>query len=128
MPKAPESVEAFLAKLDHPRKAEIEAVRAIVLGAVPGLTEQVKWNAPSFGPAGEDRVTMRLQPPTKFQLIFHRGAKPRDPAGFTFPDPAGLLAWAAPDRGVLDLGDLATIEARRAAIADLVARWIDATR
>jgi hypothetical protein len=33
-----------------------------------------KWNAPSFRHAGEDRVTFRLQPGDKLQLIFHRGA------------------------------------------------------
>ena len=41
-------VGAYIRDLDHPFKAEIEAVRAIILGASPKITERIKWNAPSF--------------------------------------------------------------------------------
>jgi uncharacterized protein YdhG (YjbR/CyaY superfamily) len=34
--------------LDHPSKAEVRAVREIILAVDPRITEQVKWNAPSF--------------------------------------------------------------------------------
>ena len=128
MPKPAASVDDFLATLDHPHKDAILALRAICRGAAEGLTEQVKWNAPSYGFAGEDRVTMRLQPPGKLSLILHRGAKPKDATGFAFDDPDGLIAWAAPDRGVVAVADLADVTARRAAIAAVVARWLAATR
>ena len=35
---------AYLAALDHPRKAEIEQLAALALGAAPGITGHVKWN------------------------------------------------------------------------------------
>ena len=41
-------VDAFVQKLDHSLKAEIEAVRAIILGANPEISEGIKWNSPSF--------------------------------------------------------------------------------
>jgi uncharacterized protein YdhG (YjbR/CyaY superfamily) len=41
-------VDAFMAKLDHPFKAEVQAVREIIKGVNPHITEQIKWNAPSF--------------------------------------------------------------------------------
>ena len=78
---AKQSVTAFLETLEHPRKAEIERLRAIILAADPTLGEQIKWNAPSFGRNGEDRITFRLQPGDKVDLIFHRGAKVKDTDG-----------------------------------------------
>lgn len=74
MARAKETVDAHLARSEHPRKAAISEVRAIILGADPGITEQIKWNAPSFCYGGDDRVTMRLQPRDCLHLVFHRGS------------------------------------------------------
>ena len=119
-----QSVEAFLAGLTHGRIADIEAVRRTIRAAAPGITEQVKWNAPSFGRDGEDRVTMRLHPGDRLELIFHRGAKPRDASGFSFDDPSGRIEWAAADRGIFRVGDP---EEDREIITALVGAWIAAT-
>jgi hypothetical protein len=73
-------VQAFLQHLKHSRKEEVEAVREIILTAHPGITEQIKWNAPSFGIDSDDRITFRLQPGDRVQLVFHRGAQKRDDA------------------------------------------------
>ena len=120
-------VERFMAGLEHPLKAEIERLRAIILGANPEITERIKWNAPSFCHRGEDRVTMRLHPPTRLQLIFHRGAKVKGSTDFSFEDPTGLMKWAAKDRAVVPLTDMAEIETHEAELADLVNRWVIAT-
>jgi hypothetical protein len=122
-----QQVDAFLAALDHARKDEIEAVRALILGASAEVGERVKWNAPSFCVGGDDRVTLRLQPGDRLQLVFHRGAKRKDATGFVFDDPSGLLEWAAPDRGVLTIRDREDLAAKRDAIQALVAAWIEAT-
>lgn len=127
MPK-PQSVDAFLEALTHGRKREIERLRGLILAAAPGVTEQVKWNAPSFGIAGDDRVTMRLQPGDRLQIILHRGAKVRDASGFSFDDPSGLVRWLARDRGEVSIADAAELDARAEAIADLVGRWMQETR
>jgi hypothetical protein len=121
------AVEQFLVDLEHPLKAEIERVRAIILAADPAITERIKWKAPSFCYRGDDRVTMKLHPPTSVQLIFHRGAKVKDSTDFTFADDTGLLKWAARDRAVLTLTDMVTIEENEAALTDLVTRWMHAT-
>ena len=78
------------------------------------ITERIKWNAPSFGVDGDDRVTFKLHPPDRLQLVVHRGAKARDMQGFTFADPSGLVRWVAPDRGVVTLRSLDEIAARLA--------------
>jgi hypothetical protein len=72
-------------------------------------------------------VTFRLQPRNCLQLIFHRGAKFKETAGFAFADPGGLLTWAAPDRGVLDLNDEPVSAEKPAEIAALAKRWMLST-
>jgi len=119
-----EDVSAFIAALPHLRRGEIVALRSLILAAVPGLSERIKWNAPSFG-RPDDRVTMRLQPGDRLELIFHRGVKPKT-TSFAFADPTGLLDFVAPDRAVLRI-ETGTLGTRRNEIADLVKRWIDAT-
>jgi hypothetical protein len=89
------------------------------------ITEHIKWNAPSFRHAGQDRVTFRLQPGDKLQLIFHRGVKVRaDTAEFVFEDPTGLMTWLAPDRAVIDFPDLQAVTMHQAEVVSLVNRWV----
>ena len=47
-----------------------------------------------------------------------------DSATFAFDDPTGLMRWATPDRGILTFADLGEVEARTAAVGDLVGRWV----
>ncbi|CAA9286510.1 MAG: hypothetical protein AVDCRST_MAG77-4803 [uncultured Chloroflexi bacterium] len=125
--RARESVVEFLAQLEHPLKADIEAVRAVILTANDGITEHVKWNAPSFCFEGDDRVTMRLQPGNRLDLIFHRGAKVKDATDFAFVDGTGLMKWVTADRAVVSLKSAHDITAHRDALADLVDRWVRST-
>jgi hypothetical protein len=122
--KASDDVAAFLARLEHPRKAEIELVRALILGADPRIRESIKWNAPSFALA-DHFATFKLRPETTVQVVFHTGAKVKaNPAALKIDDPAGLLAWAAPDRALVTFADMAAIESHRAALVALVRQWV----
>lgn len=118
--------DALVAALGHPSEPAIQRLRDVILAAEPRLTEGVKWNAPSYAVGGEDRLTFRLNPPPALQIIFHRGARPKD-QDFAFVDPTGLLTWAAPDRGVLTVDQAMDISGIEAPLADLVRRWIAAT-
>lgn len=122
------AVKAWLAKADTPTAAMIGRLRALALAAAPGVTEHIKWNAPSFCLAGEDRITMGIELRGGVRAILHRGAKVRDVAGFDFADPAGLTHWPAPDRGVLTFKSETEIIDRAPALADLFSRWFAATR
>lgn len=73
MAKSKETVDEFLLRLEHPLKAEIEAVRTIILNANAKLNERIKWNAPSFYYL-EDLVTFHLRPQDQFILVFHHPA------------------------------------------------------
>jgi hypothetical protein len=100
-------VDEFLNGLAHPMKDGILDLRAAILASDQQISEHVKWNAPSFCYHGDDRVTFRLQPGDRLQLVFHRGAKVRaDSDDFTFEDDTGLLEWASPDRAAVTLRDL----------------------
>ena len=122
-----QSVTAFLETLQHTRKPEINRVRNIILGAHPDLVEKIKWNAPSFGLEDDDRITFRLQPGDKVDLIFHRGVKPKALDGFAFTDETGLLKFVAPDRALLIFSDAVDIETKIEKLRWLVRAWIAAT-
>lgn len=69
-------VTEFLDEQNHPFRKEIEYLRNCILSVNKSLTENIKWNGPNYCFDNEDRITMRIQPPTKeVQLIFHRGVK-----------------------------------------------------
>jgi len=122
---APIAVDAFLDALEHPRKEDVKRIRAKLLAAVPGLTEHVKWNAPSFVHDGVDRITFRLRPGDRLQLVFHRGPSVRtDTDTFAFDDPSGLMAWQTPDRAVVTFVDSAPLEGVLDDVGELARRWV----
>lgn len=123
--RPPADVESFLAALDHPRLAEIRAVRQVILGADPAIAEGIKWNAPSFR-TSEWFATFHLRAKQGVQVILHLGAKKRDAAApaVAVADPESLLEWLGADRASVKLRDLADVEARGPTLAALVRRWI----
>jgi hypothetical protein len=121
------TVEDYRMDLAAPVRNAIDALRRLVLDADPGLTEEIKWNAPSFAHKGRDRVTLGIEPRGRYRIVLHRGAKTQDATAFRFDDPDKVAAWPAPDRGVVRLKDVAEMEARAPALRDLIARWIVAT-
>ena len=120
-------VDSYLDNLEHRHKVAIEGLRRLILDAVPGLSERIKWNAPSFGKGEDDRITMRLHPGDRLQLILHRGAKAGADDLFRFEDPDKLIAWAAPDRGVVTFADEADLKAKSEALRSVLQRWVACT-
>ena len=97
-----EAVDAFMMSLDHPFKAEMEAVRRVILGVDPSIAEGIKWSAPSFRTV-EYFATFHLREKVGFSVILHLGAKARDGARPVIPDPTGLLRWLGKDRAIVRL-------------------------
>ncbi|RYY97052.1 MAG: DUF1801 domain-containing protein [Chitinophagaceae bacterium] len=121
------AVTAYLAALTHPMKECILRLRTLILTALPGCTENIKWNAPSFAVNGQDCLTMRLHPPGKLQLVFHRGAAKRPaPTQRLIRDDSGLLQWPANDRAVFTLRGDADLDAQAALLQALLCRWAEA--
>jgi len=117
-------IGAFMLALAHPLKAEIEAVSRTVLGAAPGITAAVKWNAPSFRTT-EFFATIHLRSHDEVQLILHRGAKARPGANLpSIDDPAGRLRWLAKDRAIFALGRGANLAVSLGELEAIVRQWI----
>lgn len=125
---AKQTVEGWLAIQTPAIRAMIEPLRAAALDAADGVTEHIKWNGPSFCIAGDDRITVGLNPRGGVRAVLHRGVKAKDAAGFSFADDSGLIQWAAPDRGVVSFADEAAVAADATAFAAICRRWLEATR
>lgn len=123
-----DAVAAWLDASDPAMRGLIERLRALALAAAPDVTEQIKWNAPSFCVDGDDRITLGLERKGGVRAVLHRGAKAKDTAGFAFADPDRLATWPSVDRGVLTFADEAALEAKEEAVAELFRRWLEATR
>lgn len=122
------AVEAYLAELQHPMKAELLAVRQLILEASPEIREGIKWKSPSFrtheyfgtlnlrSRGGEERVW----------LILHTGARIRRNAmtGAQLDDTTGILEWLANDRCVVTFRDPDDVTAKGPALQAIIRAWI----
>lgn len=68
------AVDEYMAQLDHPFKTEVQSAREIIKGVDEGITEEVKWNAPSFSYKGNYLVTFNLRAQQHVHLVFHNPA------------------------------------------------------
>ena len=125
-----QEVTNFLDEQKHPFRAEIEQVRTYILSSNTGLTENIKWNGPNYCYEEEDRITMRIQPPTKqLQLIFHRGAKKQEqPKEKLIANKSKMLVWKEKDRAIITFKSLQDIEQGKVELKDIVKEWIKATK
>lgn len=119
------SVEQFLETLEHPLKQEILTLRQIILAAAPQISEEIKWNAPSFR-THEHFATFHLRAKKGVQIILHLGAKARETAvtGIAIHDPQSLLTWLAKDRASVTFSDMEQITNQRQPFSDLIREWI----
>ena len=111
----PISVDDYMRALEHPFKAEVQAVREIILGVDQRITEQVKWNAPSFSYKGY-LATFSLHRTEHVILIFHNGA--------ILDDQDGLLEGDYPDRRMVYFAGMTDVEAKRAGLERAIREWI----
>lgn len=122
-------VTELLEGLNHPFRNEIEYLRNSILSVNPNLTENIKWNGPNYCYDNEDRITMRVQPPSKqVQLIFHRGAKKQaQPKDKLISNTSKLLAWKENDRAIITYKSMQDLENRNADLKEIISEWINAT-
>lgn len=117
-PADAEQVVALMAALDHPLKAEIDALRRIVRAAGPELGERVKWNAPSYYLGRHDMAAFNLRQTGFVQLVLVF------PGGLMIDDRRGLLEGDYKDRRLARFDTMADVEAKRTALAAVVSEWV----
>lgn len=123
-------VTAFLDELRHPLRIEIEQLRNCIIKANENLTENIKWNGPNYCFDNEDRITMRVQPPTKqIQIIFHRGAKKQmQPEDKLISNKSKILIWKENDRALVTFKSLQDIESGKTELTSIINEWINAAK
>ena len=119
------AVDTFMAGLDHPHAAQVQALRELVLGVSPAVAEGIKWNAPSYRTT-DYFATTNLRAKKGIGLILHLGAKVRElPAGaLANADPDGLLTWLAKDRASVEFSGAADLAAKAPALRRVLSQWI----
>ncbi len=122
-------VTIFLNGLMHSRREEIECLRNIILDSDSGLDEGIKWNGPNYSKNGEDRITMRINPPKTLQIIFHRGAKVKEqPEERLLSGKYDILVWKDNDRAVATFNNLEEILENSTLLKEIIAKWIEASK
>ena len=112
MKKPKETVDEFMQQLDHPYKAEIQAVREIIKGVDENIVEQVKWNAPSF--RYKDYIaTFNPRAQQHVHLIFH------NPSIASIK--SEILEGNYLDRRMVYFSDMNDVQAKKAALEYVVA-------
>lgn len=120
--KSEPSAAEFLATLDHPLHAEIEAACKTILSADKSITGGVKWSSLSFRTT-EWFATVNLRSRDSLQIVLHLGAKAGKEAA-AIPDPKGLLKWLGKDRALATLGSGAHLKASLPALKAIIKAWI----
>jgi hypothetical protein len=110
-------VDAYMRDVDHPFKAEMQAVREIILGASPKISERIKWNAPSFY-YGEDLGAFNPRATEYAHLIL------LFPGGQGMDDSSGLLEGNHKDRREVKFHSLDDVKAKKRALEKLVKGWV----
>jgi hypothetical protein len=107
-----EQVEAYLATLDHPHKAEIAAVRTIILNANDKIAERIKWKVPSFYYKDNPKHDLDA---AHLILVFPHGL---------VPDDTGLLEGEWNDRRMARFYNLADVQAKQPTLEAVVNAWV----
>jgi len=104
-------VNEFMDKLDHPFKAEVQAVREIILSVNKNITEEIKWAAPSFSYKGYI-VTFNLWAKQHVHLIFHNSE--------VVNIKNEILEGNYPTRRMVYFADMKAVKAKKAALVKVV--------
>lgn len=109
-------VDAYMEKLEHPFKTEVQLVRNIIKNVHTDITEQVKWNAPSFSYKEGYIVTFHLHAKQHVHLVFHNGA--------ILNHESGILEGNYPDRRMVYFKSMEEVRAKQAALEAAIHEWI----
>jgi hypothetical protein len=113
--KPKETVDEFMAKLNHPFKAEVQVIRDMIKGVNPAIAEQVKWNAPSFSYT-DYIATFSLHITDRLLLIFH------NPSIASIH--SDILEGDYPDRRLVYFSGMQDVQAKQPALEYVVRELI----
>jgi hypothetical protein len=110
------TVDAFMEALQHPLKAEIAAVRNIILRANNKMAERVKWSSPSFYYKDDfAAIHVGQQKFVHLILVFPRGL---------IEDESGLLEGNFKDRRMAYFYSMQDVANKKSTLQRVVNNWI----
>ncbi len=108
-------VDEYMAKLDNPLKELWEEIRQIVLYANPGMSEDIKWGAPTFIYKG-NLATFNPRAKKFVNLTFHTGA--------LIDDPASVLEGDAKEARVFRVSNAGELHEKSEGLKRVVQNWV----
>lgn len=117
-----QAVDDFMAALEHPHKAEVQALRDLILGSGTDVAEGIKWNAPSYR-THDYFATTKLRVKNGAGIILHLGAKVRA-TQVTIDDPHQLLTWHGDNRASFDVHSMDELQEHAPALRAILAAWL----
>lgn len=111
-----EKVNAFMKALEHPLKAEMEAVRKIITKASPALSEDIKWGGPSFH-YKEDMATFNPRIKNYVAIIFHKGS--------LIPEASALFEEATKGKIYAKFYNIDEVKAKKKDLEHMVKSWVN---
>lgn len=115
------AMNTYLAHLKHPLKAEIAAVRTIIMQSSDKVSERVKWDAPVFY-YKQDLATFDLQLTKNVHLIL------LFPEETVVPDGDGLIGLDRDGRREVTFHNMNEIAAKKPALVKLVHDFVAAVK
>jgi hypothetical protein len=110
-------VDSYLRDVEHPYKAEMQALRQIILAVSPKISERIKWNALSFH-YREDLATFNPQATECAHLVL------LFPGGNGLPSSSDWLEGTHKDRREAKFHSLEDVAKKKAALEGLLRRWV----
>ena len=110
-----EEVNEFMGKLNHPFKAEMQAVREIIMNVNDQISERIEHNVPSFSYKGY-LATFNLRAREHVQLIFLNGA--------ILHDKKGIFEGNYPERRMVYFCNMKDVRTKRPALERVVKEWV----
>ena len=129
MASDPEKVDAYMAKLKHPRADVVAALRKIILSTDREIGQEIKWNAPAFFYSGEMKpsdpkeykrfiVVFNLAKKDCVRLVFLKGARVNDESG--------LLEGDYEDGRRLALfHNMDEVKSKKPALQAVIRKWLE---
>jgi hypothetical protein len=118
-------VNDLLARLNHPMILEIDKLRQFILETDFDIIENIKWNGPNYSFNNIDRITIKIHPPTKIQLILHCGVKAREQNNKRFiSHESSFLKWITNDRCLITFKNLIEIENSKNELNLIINNWL----
>ena len=123
-------VTAYIQKLEEPTAAIIEALRQIILSTAPEISEEIKWNAPSFFYTGP----MKQFNPKEYKrhiivMNLHKRILLVLPSGAKVNDNSGLLEGDYTDgRRLINITGMDDVIQKEPLLRAIVKEWLKATK